>query len=172
MTTLHLMQKVYRSNIMSKRSPLLSISKRCYHQIESHRTVVKKTTSPVVKLPLEQLQFGKSFTDHMLEIDWTKSNGWETPIISPLHNLQLDPAASCLHYSFECFEGMKAYKDEQGKTRLFRPDMNAARLQRSMARVHLPEFNQKEFIECLKVCMCSSLICIYHVSLVHSGCCD
>jgi branched-chain amino acid aminotransferase len=117
--------------------------------IMSDRTIIERTTTPVAKLPYAELLFGKSFTDHMLEIDWTAKDGWSDPVISPLKPIKIDPAAQALHYSFECFEGMKAYKDADGNTRLFRPEMNTARLQRSMHKVHLPTYDQKEFIKCL-----------------------
>lgn len=45
------------------------------------------------------------------------------------------------HYAFECFEGMKAYKNDQGQIRLFRPDKNMARMNKSTARIALPTFD-------------------------------
>lgn len=53
------------------------------------------------KLPLEELKFGRSFTDHMLEIDWDAVNGWHTPKISPYHFFSISPAATALHYGIE-----------------------------------------------------------------------
>lgn len=76
----------------------------------------------------------------MLTIEWTKTDGWRTPQIVPYQNLSLDPATCVLHYAFECFEGMKAYKDKTGEVRLFRPDKNMARLNKSSARIALPTF--------------------------------
>lgn len=118
--------------------------------IDSSSLVVKKTDAPVAKLPNSELLFGKTFTDHMLEVDWSESTGWETPIISPLHNLQIDPAASCIHSALECFEGMKAYKDKEGKIRMFRPELNIQRLQRSMQRLQMPTFSEEQFLKCMK----------------------
>lgn len=77
-------------------------------------------------------------SDHMLSIEWTASDGWHTPRIVPYQNLSLDPSACVLHYAFECFEGMKAYKDNNGQIRLFRPDKNMSRLNKSSARIALP----------------------------------
>ena len=57
----------------------------------------------------------------------------------------------CLLYAFkQCFEGMKAYKDREGRIRMFRPDKNMARLHGSMVRLAMPGFNQESFLECLK----------------------
>lgn len=90
------------------------------------------------KVPNEKLLFGHTFTDHMLEIDWTRDEGWAAPQINPYGPLLIDPAASVLHYGMECFEGMKAYKDASGTIRLFRPDMNMKRINKSMDRLGFP----------------------------------
>ena len=86
----------------------------------------------------------------MLTIEWTKTDGWLAPTIQPYQNLSLDPATCVFHYAFECFEGMKAYKDASGKIRLFRPDKNMERLNRSSARIALPTFDGNAVIELLK----------------------
>lgn len=99
------------------------------------------TTTPKDLLPPEELVFGRTFTDHMLSIEWTASEGWLSPRITPYQNLSLDPATCVFHYAFECFEGMKAYKDKAGNIRLFRPDKNMARLNKSSARIALPTFD-------------------------------
>ena len=69
-------------------------------------------TSDVRKIlpPKEDLVFGQVFTDHLLEVDWSHDHGWHAPQIKPYGDMQIDPAASVLHYGLECFEGMKAYK--------------------------------------------------------------
>lgn len=77
----------------------------------------------------------------MLSIEWTASQGWLQPRITPYQNLSLDPATCVFHYGFECFEGMKAYKDKDGSLRLFRPDKNMKRLNSSAARIALPTFD-------------------------------
>ncbi|KAI9756255.1 MAG: Mitochondrial branched-chain amino acid (BCAA) aminotransferase [Chaenotheca gracillima] len=83
----------------------------------------------------------------MLSIEWTASEGWLAPRITPYQNLSLDPATCVLHYAFECFEGMKAYKDTSGQVRLFRPDKNMARMNKSSARIALPNFDGPSFID-------------------------
>ena len=86
----------------------------------------------------------------MMQADWKAASGWGDPRITDFGPLSLPPQAACLHYAVQCFEGMKAYKDAKGTVRLFRPDMNARRLKRSMERLCLPSFEEKEFLECLK----------------------
>jgi branched-chain amino acid aminotransferase len=71
-------------------------------------------------------------------------------VIKPYQNLSISPAASALHYGIECFEGMKAYKDKEGRIRLFRPDMNMSRLDRSMRRLSMPPIEGGGFLDCLK----------------------
>ena len=78
------------------------------------------------------------YLDHMLSIEWSAEKGWHTPQIVPYQNLSLDPSACVLHYAFECFEGMKAYKDDNGQVRLFRPNKNMERLNKSSSRIALP----------------------------------
>ena len=53
------------------------------------------------KTPFEQLVFGRTFTDHMLEIDWDVTTGWHNPRIIPYGNFSLSPAATALHYGIE-----------------------------------------------------------------------
>jgi len=83
----------------------------------------------------------------MLSIEWTASQGWLAPRITPYQNLSLDPATCVFHYAFECFEGMKAYKNPSGQIRLFRPDKNMARLNKSAASIALPTAEPKPLID-------------------------
>ena len=86
----------------------------------------------------------------MLAVEWTASDGWLTPRITPYQNLSLDPATCVFHYAFECFEGMKAYRRADGTIGLFRPDMNMARMNRSAGRIALPTFNGDAMVELIK----------------------
>ncbi|BCR84926.1 branched-chain amino acid aminotransferase, cytosolic [Aspergillus chevalieri] len=106
--------------------------------LDASKLSVTKTSTPKEIISPKDLVFGKTFTDHMLSIEWNAGSGWDTPRIVPYQNLSLDPSACVLHYAFECFEGMKAYKDSNGKIRLFRPDKNMERLNKSSSRIALP----------------------------------
>eukprot|EP01105_Mastigella_eilhardi_P005670 TRINITY_DN17317_c0_g1_i1.p1 TRINITY_DN17317_c0_g1~~TRINITY_DN17317_c0_g1_i1.p1 ORF type:complete len:392 (-),score=130.53 TRINITY_DN17317_c0_g1_i1:101-1213(-) len=121
-------------------------------KIDVAKLVVEKTQHPKEK-PADKtkLQFGKLFTDHMLTVEWEAAKGWAEPHIKPHGPFVLDPAVSCLHYGLEVFEGMKAYKDKDGKIRLFRPMMNLDRLNKSAHRLALPEVDGEGLLECLKV---------------------
>ncbi|KAH7340060.1 branched-chain amino acid aminotransferase [Pyrenochaeta sp. MPI-SDFR-AT-0127] len=93
------------------------------------------------------LAFGKHTTDHMLQVEWSLQQGWHAPHILPYQPISLDPAACVFHYGFECFEGMKAYRDAKGAVRLFRPEMNLNRLKRSAERIALPGFDCGELLK-------------------------
>jgi len=94
--------------------------------------------------------FGKHFTDHMVDICWSEHGGWHRPRVQPYGPISLDPAAAVLHYGQEIFEGMKAYRWQDGSIRTFRPEENAARLKRSAARMALPELPTEYFLDSLK----------------------
>merc|ERR1719481_6656 len=77
---------------------------------------------------MEGLVFGKYFTDHMLTVRWEAGQGWGTPVIRPFAPLSMHPASKVLHYGQEIFEGMKAFKGDDGKIRMFRPNINMDRM--------------------------------------------
>jgi len=108
------------------------------------------TKSPKPKIPKEKLTFGTTFTDHIMEVNWTAGGGWEAPKIAPYAPFQIDPAASVLHYALECFEGMKAYRDAEGNVRMFRPMKNMNRFHDSCARLQFPSFDKEEFLRCIE----------------------
>eukprot|EP00002_Diphylleia_rotans_P037401 TRINITY_DN834_c0_g1_i1.p1 TRINITY_DN834_c0_g1~~TRINITY_DN834_c0_g1_i1.p1 ORF type:complete len:392 (+),score=106.34 TRINITY_DN834_c0_g1_i1:48-1223(+) len=118
--------------------------------LDSKKLTVTKTASPKQKIPRENLLFGHTFSDHMLEVEWTQQNGWAAPRIVPYHAFNLDPAASVLHYAGEVFEGMKAYIDDSDRIRMFRPDRNMERMNKSADRLALPTFDKQEFLKCIK----------------------
>ncbi|KAI2469642.1 branched-chain-amino-acid aminotransferase [Annulohypoxylon bovei var. microspora] len=115
--------------------------------IDPAKLSVTKTQSPKTPKDPSELIFGREFTDHMLTIEWTKADGWRAPAIQPYQNLSLDPATCVFHYAFECFEGMKAYRDARGEIRLFRPDKNMERFNKSAARIALPTFEPTSLID-------------------------
>ena len=83
--------------------------------------------------------FGTHFTDHMFTVEWTPEKGWYDARVTPYGPLTLDPATAVLHYAQETFEGMKAYRHDDGTVWTFRPERNAERLNASARRLALPE---------------------------------
>ena len=95
--------------------------------------------------------FGRSFTDHMVTIEYTEGQGWHDAQLVPYGPLELDPATMALHYGQEIFEGLKAYRWDDGRIATFRPEMNARRFQRSAARLAMPELPEELFLEAIEV---------------------
>lgn len=83
-------------------------------------------------------------TDHMIIASWDINSGWSPPELKPYGPFTLLPTASCLHYAYECFEGLKAYRGHDGKLRMFRTDRNSRRLLMSAERISLPQFSPDE----------------------------
>ncbi|KAI0920452.1 hypothetical protein AcV5_010181 [Taiwanofungus camphoratus] len=101
-------------------------------------------------LALITLRFDQVMTDHMLIATYHPSTGWSAPEIKPYGPLSLDPASSCFQYSTSVFEGMKAYVGPDGKPRLFRPNLNMARMKRSTDRIALPPFDTDVLLALIK----------------------
>lgn len=86
----------------------------------------------------------------MLVCEWTEEAGWSDPTIKPYGNLCLPPSSSVFHYGIECFEGLKAYKDSQGRIRLFRPELNMRRFLSAAERLALPTFEPYELLQLIE----------------------
>ena len=94
--------------------------------------------------------FGQHFSDHMVTAVWTKDGGWGDATVSAYGPITLMPSAAVLHYAQEVFEGLKAYRHEDGSVWAFRPEANAERMQRSARRLALPELAADDFVASLK----------------------
>lgn len=109
---------------------------------------IKDKTS-VIKLP-ESLGFGKIFTDHLFEMSYDPVSGWHNPIIQPVYNLSMHPATMFIHYGQAVFEGLKAFKQQNGDIVTFRADKHIARLNNSSRRICIPEVDEEFLLEALK----------------------
>ncbi|OIP30147.1 MAG: branched chain amino acid aminotransferase [Deltaproteobacteria bacterium CG2_30_63_29] len=96
------------------------------------------------------LGFGRQFSDHFFATEFDRKNGWHLTRIEPMRFLQLDPAALCLHYGQEVFEGLKAYRGADDGIRLFRWRDNAKRLQRSCERLMMETVSEEFFGRAVK----------------------
>jgi branched-chain amino acid aminotransferase len=94
--------------------------------------------------------FGRYFTDHMVTIRWTTGVGWHSPALVPYGPLSFDPATMVLHYGQEIFEGLKAYRQQDGSIATFRPEANAARFRASAARMAMAELPDELFLASLE----------------------
>ncbi|MBQ0098717.1 MAG: branched-chain amino acid aminotransferase [Oscillospiraceae bacterium] len=109
---------------------------------------ITKTTNPKQK-PTGELGFGNVFTDHMFIMEFSVSKGWHNARIEPFHNLSLHPATTALHYGAEIFEGLKAYRREDGRVQLFRPMENIRRMNNSAERLCMPKIPEKVALKAL-----------------------
>jgi branched-chain amino acid aminotransferase len=94
--------------------------------------------------------FGRVFTDHMAIIRYNQARGWHNARVESRANFPLDPAAAVLHYAQEIFEGLKAYKRDDGGVNLFRPDANARRFINSAERMAMATLPEPMFIEAIE----------------------
>ena len=111
---------------------------------------ITKNPNPKKKPDPDTLRFGTEFTDHMFIMDYQEGEGWHNGRIVPYGPLSLDPAAVVFHYAQEMFEGLKAYKSEDGRVLLFRPYMNAQRTNRTNDRLCIPQIDEDLFVEAIK----------------------
>lgn len=101
---------------------------------------VTRTTHPKERPQDEtKLGFAKYFTDHMFCMDYDEELGWHDGRVVPHEPILIEPASCVLHYAQMMFEGMKAYRTENGDIQLFRPDMNVARMKKTCERMCIPE---------------------------------
>ena len=108
--------------------------------------IEKIQVSKLLELSLENLPFGRYFTDHMLEADYINGE-WTNVSIRPYQALSFEPALSALHYGQSIFEGIKAYKTESGEAYIFRPQDNFIRFNTSAERMCMPTVPEEIFIE-------------------------
>ena len=97
-------------------------------------SVRKTLRSRINEVDFNKLEFGKYVSDHMLLCDYNNKK-WETPQIVPFANLSISPTALCLHYGQTVFEGMKAFRMEDGRINIFRIDKHYERFTRSLDRM-------------------------------------
>jgi branched-chain amino acid aminotransferase len=109
------------------------------------------TESELKDIPsTSELGFGKHFSDHMFFMDYNSNIGWHNARITPYRSFSLDPASSCLHYGQAIFEGLKAYRGEDDRIRLFRPYENMERLNHSAWRMCMPLVDKDELLDAIK----------------------
>lgn len=94
--------------------------------------------------------FGRVFTDHMAIVRYTDDKGWHDAQITARKPLMLDPASAVLHYAQEIFEGLKAYRREDGSLAMFRADANARRFRDSAKRLAMPELPETVFVDSIR----------------------
>lgn len=107
------------------------------------------TTAPKAK-PTVALGFGKVFTDHMFIMDYDTEKGWHDARIVPYGDISLSPACMVFHYGQEMFEGMKAYRAQDGRVLLFRPNKNIERMNNTNERLCIPQVNNADVLQAIE----------------------
>lgn len=112
--------------------------------------ITKIERSKLNDINLENIPFGKYFTDYMLEVDY-EDGEWKTPEIKPYQPMLLEPSIAAIHYGQAIFEGVKAYRNEAGDVQIFRPYDNYKRFNQSAVRMQMPEVPEDIFMEGMKL---------------------
>ncbi|MBL7901642.1 MAG: branched-chain amino acid aminotransferase [Bacteroidia bacterium] len=108
--------------------------------------IEKTPKSRVTEYDINNVPFGKCFSDHMFVAEY--SNGaWNKAYIAPYQDVPMSYAMSALHYGQAIFEGMKAYKNDKGEVSMFRPVENLKRMNKSAIRMAMPEVPQDLFMK-------------------------
>lgn len=115
------------------------------HSIEVEQT----TSSRLAQVDFENLKFGQTMSDHMLVAEYN-NGAWQSVKIVPYGNIVLSPSSSFIHYGQSIFEGIKAFKHENGDISIFRPDQNHERFNKSAARLEMPTVPAEIFMDGLK----------------------
>ena len=110
---------------------------------------VTRTTNPTTRPADATLKFGTVFADHMLLLDYA-NDAWSNGRIVPYAALALDPAAAGIHYAQSLFDGLKAYRGDDGKIRIFRLPRHCARLAEGAKRLSMPDIDPELVAEAIK----------------------
>ncbi len=116
----------------------------------AHEPNAHPVSAEVRAAVLKDPGFGRAFTDHMVMIRYQEGRGWFDARVTARAPLSLDPASAVLHYAQEIFEGLKAYRLDDGTMALFRPEANARRFNASARRLAMPELPEETFVDACK----------------------
>ena len=108
--------------------------------------IKKIDSSRINSVDFKNLNFGAVFSDHMFTCDYVNGK-WINPEIIPYQPISVSPASRVFHYGQACFEGMKAFKDDNNNVWLFRPNENYNRIIKSSLRLAMPKFPEELFFE-------------------------
>lgn len=111
--------------------------------------IQKTAKSRINNIDFDKLVFGKEFSDHMFMVDYA-NGAWGTPEILPFQDLAFNPTLFAIHYGQSIFEGLKAYRYEDGSINVFRPEEHAKRLNISAERICMPEIPEQLFLDGLQ----------------------
>jgi len=99
---------------------------------------IRRTTTPRPRPSESELGFGKYFADHMLLLEYVAPKGWGEPKVVPYGPFSIDPSAAVLHYAQAMFDGMKGFRQQDGRVALFRLDDHVRRMVSGAPRLGIP----------------------------------
>ena len=105
-------------------------------------------TSVIDQVDFNNIAFGKVFSDHVFVMDF-EGGEWKKGSIEPFAPMTISPASMVLHYGQAIFEGMKAFRQQDGSVSLFRPGDNIKRFNLSAVRMCMPEVPEETFMQAL-----------------------
>jgi len=108
--------------------------------------IIRTTQSRLSQVDFANLGFGSGLADHAFYAEFTNGS-WDEGRVEPYGPLKQGLALHALHYGQAVFEGQKAYRQADGGIAVFRPLDNAKRLNRSGARMMIPELPERLFID-------------------------
>ncbi len=117
---------------------------------EESDIALEKSGALKEKPPLDNLGFGRYFTDHMFIMEWNRKQGWSNARICPYQDFKMDPASTVLHYGQAVFEGLKAYRGKDQQIFLFRPKDNLERMNMGAVRMSMPRVPVDQVLKALK----------------------
>jgi branched-chain amino acid aminotransferase len=118
--------------------------------MEGQSLQVEMSTAKKEKPKTDNLEFGRTFTDHMFVMDYSETLGWHDAKIQPYQAITIDPSAMIFHYGQSVFEGLKAFRTESGEIQLFRPKKNFERMNASNKRLVIPPIDEDFVLYALK----------------------
>ena len=108
--------------------------------------VEKIAKSKIDQVDFSNLPFGKIFSDHMLVAEYSDGE-WKNVKLGPYQPISFEPSLAALHYGQSIFEGLKAYRNQQGEAVVFRPEANFERFNISAKRMCMPEVPEEIFMK-------------------------
>src|SRR3954453_21526907 len=112
-------------------------------------TNLTKPSRPAQPLDAKQLEFGKTCTPNMFVSEY-RDGEWQNARIQPVQPFALHPASLVFHYAQTVFEGLKAFRQHDGRVVLFRPELNARRFQESSRRLSIPVVDETFFVQAIR----------------------
>ena len=111
--------------------------------------VQRTTKSKLPEVDFNKLGFGTYVSDHMLICNYSKGQ-WEAPRIVPFGDITVSPTTLAFHYGQSVFEGLKAFRQEDGRINIFRVHKHYERMLRSLNRMCMPGIPEEIFVEGLR----------------------